>query len=177
MSKKWYTSDFHFNHHNILKYCSRPFETMDEMHDAIIYGINSTIAPNDELFILGDVSFDGFTKIQHLLERIKGQKHLIIGNHDAKNLGKWSGWKSVSHYKEIKDSKQKVVLMHYPIESWNGMAHGAIHLHGHRHGVEGRYDGMPSRHFREDVGVDPWKFQPVNLDMLTTKWLKEGKLV
>jgi len=177
MSKKWYTSDFHFFHDNILKYCSRPFHNVWDMHEAIVSGINESVAPNDELFILGDISFYGGEKVQNILSRINGQKHFIIGNHDAKNMKKWDGWTSVNHYLEIKDNKQFVCLMHYPIESGNKMAHGGIHLHGHRHGVEGRYDGKPSNHFREDVGVDPWKFKPVNLDMLTKKWLNEGKIV
>jgi len=177
MSKKWYTSDFHLFHNNIIKYCERPFKDIWEMHDAIVDGINSTIAPNDELFILGDVSFYGAEKVIKILEKIRGQKHFIIGNHDAKNMKKWDGWRSVNHYLEIKDQGQNVVLMHYPIESWNKMAHGAIHLHGHRHGVPGRYDGNPSNHLRVDVGVDPWDFKPVNLDILTKKWLEDGKLV
>lgn len=177
MSKKWYTSDFHLFHNNIINYCNRPFKTIWEMHDAIVDGMNERVAKNDELFILGDVSFYGGDKVQDVLKRINGRKHLVIGNHDAKNMGKWSGWASVGHYLEIKDSGQNVVLMHYPIESWNKQSHGSIHLHGHRHGVPGRYDGKTSLGLREDVGVDPWKFKPVCLDDLTKKWLAEGKLV
>lgn len=177
MSKKWYTSDFHFFHHNIIRYCDRPFADVDQMHRTIIDNMNSRVQKNDELFILGDVSFYGGEKTRDLLKQINGRKHFIIGNHDAKNLKNWSGWASANHYLEVKDKGQKIVLMHYPIESWNKMAHGAIHLHGHRHGVNTRYEGMPSKNFREDIGVDPWDFFPVSLDDLTNKWLKEGKLV
>lgn len=172
MSKKWYTADFHFFHNGIIKYCNRPFNTIWEMHDTIVVGMNERVAPNDELFILGDVSFYSAKKVQDILNRIDGRKHFVIGNHDAKDMKKWSGWVSVSHYLEIKDGGQNVVLCHYPIESWNKQAHGAIHLHGHRHGVNNTHRG-----FREDVGVDPWNFKPVCLDDLGKKWLAEGKLV
>jgi len=141
------------------------------MHDAIVSGMNEKVKPNDELFILGDVSFYGGEKVKDILKQINGRKHFIIGNHDAKNMKNWDGWKSVNSYLEIKDQGQLVVLFHYPIESWRNMSHGSIHLHGHRHGT------VPDKGFRCDVGVDPWKFSPVSLTMLTEKWLKEGKLV
>jgi len=179
MSKKFYTSDLHLFHNNIIKYCNRPCADIWEMHELIVNGLNEKVQPNDELFILGDVSFYGGEKVQKILERINGQKHFIIGNHDAKNMKNWSGWKSVNHYLEIKDEKQKVILCHYPIESWNGMAHGSIHLHGHRHGVTVRHGGSGecTWGFRADVGVDPWKFKAVSLDDLTKKWLAEGRIV
>lgn len=179
MSKKHFTADFHLFHDRIMQYCNRPFDDIWQMHDAIIDGMNAVVAPNDELFILGDVSFYGGEKVRKILERINGQKHFIIGNHDAKNLKNWEGWRSVNHYLEIKDSGQNVVLCHYPLESWNKMAHGSIHLHGHRHGVrpKGRENDECPWGFRVDVGVDPWGFKPVNLDILTEKWLKEGKIV
>ena len=178
MSKKWYTADFHLFHNNIINYCDRPFANIWDMHDAIVNGVNVTIEPNDELFILGDVSFYA-DKVIPILEAMNGQKHFIIGNHDARKMQRWDGWKSVNHYLEIKDRGQLVVLCHYPIESWRRMSYGAIHLHGHRHGnrPEGRENDECPWGFRVDVGVDPWRFRPVNLDILTQKWLAEGKLV
>lgn len=172
MSKKYYTSDLHLFHNNIINYCNRPCKDIWEMHDLIVNGLNESVQQNDELFILGDVSFYGGDKVQEVLKRINGRKHLIVGNHDAKTMLKWSGWVSVNHYLEIKDSKQKVILCHYPIESWDGMAHGSIHLHGHRHGIGNNHKG-----FREDVGVDPWNFKAVSLDVLSKKWLEQGKIV
>jgi calcineurin-like phosphoesterase family protein len=157
---------------NIIKYCNRPFKNIWDMHEAIVSGMNSVVQPNDELFILGDVSFYGGEKVQNVLNRINGRKHLILGNHDAKNMKDWTGWTSVNHYLEVKDSGQFVVLSHYPIESWNRMTHGGIHLHGHRHGV-----GNNHRGFREDVGVDPWGFKPVSVNDLGVKWMAQGKLV
>ena len=193
MSRKWYTADFHLFHDNIVRYTHRPFrkncptcggDGCDKcrgtgwipdiwtMHDAIVDAMTSRVAKNDELYILGDVAMYGGDKVRKVLERINGRKHLIIGNHDAKNMGNWEGWTSVNHYLEIKDRGQNVVLMHYPIESWNKCHYGAIHLHGHRHGTGKLHSGL-----REDVGVDCFDFKPVDLDILTEKWLKEGRLV
>jgi calcineurin-like phosphoesterase family protein len=140
------------------------------MHDTIVNNINSVVAPNDELFILGDVSFYGGDKVRDLLSKIHGRKYFIIGNHDAKNLKNWEGWVGVNHYLEIKDEGKHVVLMHYPIESWHGQNHGWIHLHGHRHGVGSRYNGKSvERGIRVDVGVDPFNFFPVTLKGILEK--------
>jgi calcineurin-like phosphoesterase family protein len=177
MSKKFYTADFHLFHYNIIKYCNRPFATLDEMHETIINGMNERVQKNDELYILGDVSFYCGRKVCAILDAIKCQrKHLIIGNHDAKNIGRAYAWESVSDYKIVFDHNVMVVLMHYPIESWKAMAHGSIHLHGHRHGNAGHH-GTSQLKFRVDVGVDPMKFKPVCLEDLTKLWLEEGKLV
>ena len=178
MSRKWYTADFHLFHDNIIRYCHRPFDNIWQMHDAIVEGMNERVKKNDELFILGDVSFYGGEKVQKVLRKINGRKHLIIGNHDAKNMGKWEGWTSVNHYLELKDRGQNIVLCHYPIESWNKMMYGAIHLHGHRHGVYPKHlrNECPWG-LRSDVGVDVFDFKPVDLDILTEKWQNEARLV
>lgn len=175
MSKKFYTSDFHFFHNNIIRYCNRPFDDVFQMHDTIVERVNEKVAPNDDLFILGDISFYGGDKVINILERMNGKKHFLIGNHDAKNMKNWSGWQSVNHYLEIKDRGKHIVLCHYPIESWHGQNHGWIHLHGHRHGVEGRYFGRPSESgVRVDIGVDPWNFYPVELNDLKKRGLLDA---
>lgn len=178
MSKKWYTGDFHLFHYNIIKYCKRPFSNVGEMNNAIVDGMNSMISSHDDLFILGDVSFRSDIAVINILKRIHGKKHLIVGNHDGKKLINNFPWESVNNYLEISDMGTQVILCHYPIESWKNMHRGYIHLHGHRHGVFPSH--LPNEcpwGLRSDVGVDAFNFKPVDLDILTTKWLKEGRLV
>lgn len=172
MSKIFYTSDQHFDHSNILKYCSRSFDTIDEMNEEIIKRYNEIVSKNDTVYFLGDVAFYNKNP-RRLLERLNGHKHLIIGNHDKKNksIKNWSGWASIQDYKEIKDNGRKVVLFHYPLWSWNGMYHGTIHLHGHCHGMRPRWIGKKIA----DVGVDVWDLRPVSLDTIEQEMSSRGE--
>jgi calcineurin-like phosphoesterase family protein len=167
MSKKFYTADWHLWHHNIIRYCDRPFASVEDMHEAIVSNMNDSVGKNDLLYILGDVSFYGGDKTREILDRIHGKKIFLIGNHDAKNMKDYPGWVEVCHYKEIRDKGKNIILCHYPIQSWNKAAHGSIHLHGHSHGnlpKPDHFDHHFQRGLRFDVGVDVWGFKPVSID-------------
>ena len=36
LKNTWLTSDTHFFHENILKYCNRPFGSVEEMNEALV---------------------------------------------------------------------------------------------------------------------------------------------
>lgn len=190
MSKLFFTADQHFFHQNIIRYCNRPFTSVDEMHEAIITRHNEIVAPNDEVYFLGDVCMDvhkpknlpcSTMHILDILRHLNGRKHLIVGNHDPKPLMSFDIWKSVNYYKEIKRNGQKFILMHYPIESWNKRASGSIHLHGHCHGTlrsNARYvDHHTGPGLRMDVGVDCCNFYPVSTETIFAKFFQQGQVV
>lgn len=170
----YYTSDLHLGHENIIAHCSRPFSDAEEMDRTIITNWNSIIKDNDDVYILGDIAFrltdhDSIPKIKSL----KGRKHLIVGNHDVKNL-KDARFRecfvSVDSYLEIKENGRKIVLFHYPIAEWNGYYHGAYHIYGHIHNnpVEccGYMDALPNAF---NAGTDLHNFFPVTLDELISE--------
>ena len=49
----WWTSDYHFSHFNIIRYCKRPFKTAEEMNETIIKRHNERVKPDDTVFFLG----------------------------------------------------------------------------------------------------------------------------
>ena len=67
----------------------------------------------------------------------------------------------VNHYLEVKINDRSFVLCHYPLQSWNGLNKGVIHLHGHVHLPENRKFGNGKR---MDVGVDGNGMDPYNID-------------
>lgn len=167
MSTKWYTSDQHFFHANILKYCNRPWETVEEMNEALIENHNKVVKPNDDVYMLGDFCFR-FDQAMDIVPKLNGNLHLIIGNHDHKKLLRSHVWSSAQHYKEIRDCGKRIILFHYPIASWNGMRRGAVHLHGHCHGNLKKLPDLDDHHGSSkqifDIGVDCWNYRPVTLE-------------
>ena len=158
----YFTADNHFFHAKAIVYGKRPYADLDEMHAALIENWNSRVTQDDTVYVLGDFAFKNKQdQIQPIFAQLNGKKHLIIGNHDnAKVLAlPWSSPPSI--YQEIKvdnnDVTTRVIMMHYPIRSWNGMYHGSVHLYGHEHG------NLPDFHNCCDVGVDSWNWHPVTL--------------
>ena len=108
MSKIFFTSDLHFQHNNILKFVKpRPFSSIEEHDEIIINNWNNTVKNEDTVYVLGDIALkynpDLLTK---QLSRLKGKKHLILGNHDiAKIQAKYLNmgiWESMSEYRSIR---------------------------------------------------------------------------
>jgi|SRR6476620_5889714 len=160
----FFTSDTHFGHNNIIKYSNRPFKSTEEMDEAIIRNWNGVVKPNDEIWHLGDFAFATGNRIESILKRLNGRKHFIWGNHDQtfkkeKNL--LSYFESVRDYKEINYNNQKIVLIHYPLLTWNKGHRGAWHLHGHCHGS---VNYLNEKTTRIDVGVDNFNYTPVSFE-------------
>ena len=166
----FFTADTHFNHRGILKYTDRrrQWRTLPEMNRGLVDSWNAVVTrESDEVWHLGDFGFHAPTDRETedlgvLFWRLRGKKHLVIGNHDAKNTQVLRlPWESVSPLEELKRDGHRFVLCHYAIENWAGQWRGAIHLHGHAHGT--------LRHKiakRFDVGVDAMGPAPVPIDQI-----------
>ena len=77
---KYYTSDLHLFHKNIIEYENRPFSSIEEMNNTIIDNINYRLSPDDELYILGDFTLSKTPRrVSKLIKRIKCKK--IIDEH------------------------------------------------------------------------------------------------
>ena len=72
----YFTSDTHFGHANIIKYCKRPFANVDEMNIALVAAWNAKVKPEDTVYHLGDVTF----KRLDMVPLLNGTKILIRGN-------------------------------------------------------------------------------------------------
>jgi calcineurin-like phosphoesterase family protein len=77
----YFTSDHHFWHTNIIKYCNRPFVSVEEMNEALIQNWNDLVLPEDEVYYLGDFSMAA-RPVEIYTSRLNGIKYLVPGNHD-----------------------------------------------------------------------------------------------
>lgn len=167
------TSDLHFSHQNILKYCSesRPFSSVEEMNAKIIENWNNKVPADGVTYILGDVMMGGVTKMLENIEYIKalnGIKHLVVGNHDKMFL-KYpefvNCFETVQDLVELEYKGNFLVLFHYPIQKWNAKHNGSYHFHGHLHSV----NNNPTERIW-DVGLDGSKnFCPYHVDEFVEK--------
>jgi calcineurin-like phosphoesterase family protein len=157
----YFTSDTHFGHGGALGFYQRPFASVAAMDEAMVERWNAAVGPADEVWHLGDFAIKPKPgRVEDLLARLHGRKHLVAGNNDPALTRAAAGWASVADYAELDIDGTRLVLCHYPFRAWNGMAKGAVDLHGHSHG---RGKALPRQ---IDVGVDVWDFRPVTLATL-----------
>ncbi len=184
----FFTSDTHFGHENIIKYCKRPFENAVEMDDTLIKNWNSVVGPNDTVFHLGDFAWGDPHVWNNTLNKLNGHIHLILGNHDMKNIkeGYMDRFASVSFQKQIYIGNVCIYLNHYPFLCYAGSYHlkrRVWDLFGHVHSDPKLYDFsfiddlevkeiLTNDHARlqhllptqYDVGVDNNNYTPVSFD-------------
>jgi calcineurin-like phosphoesterase family protein len=178
----WFTSDTHYNHGNICSATTqwtnpvtcREFESLEKMNAHLVGNINEKVGENDILFHLGDWSFGGFEQIELFRNQIVCKNvHIITGNHDHHiendREGIQSIFSSVNKYLNLVVKwnvgtplmgEQRFALMHFPIASWDNMARGAIHLHGHVHFEADKRIGVGKM---MDVGVDGNNLYPIDM--------------
>ena len=184
----WFTADTHFGHFNIMAACARPWSDVNRMNNDLVAAINDRVAPDDDLYVLGDFSFKTTVDAaRRLRERIACRRvHLVPGNHDkdwtqpevagtfiveplicmltCEVTGESSALTG-SEQPTPRLRKQRLVLCHYPIMDWPHLRHGSIHLHGHIHAPAAYNEDNRERHvLRYDVGVDANGYAPVSLD-------------
>ena len=133
----YFIADTHFGHENALAFDNRPFKTIEEHDRALIDNWNRAVGREDEVFILGDISWYNATKTIEIMKSLNGILHLIVGNHDKKilkNRELQSLFAEITDYKELELSKGVgAVLCHYPIPCFNHHYYGWVHLYGHVH--------------------------------------------
>ena len=191
---RFFTSDHHFNHHNIISYSSRPYGDVAEMNEALINNWNDIVSKDDEVFCLGDFSMKIDTMFA-IFPKLNGKKHLIAGNHDdfhpankrckgdavMSKIFLDTGWETVQLEKNLVIGGIPVKLSHMPyrddvlgtgIEGYTDkhLKHKLIDnkmvlLCGHVHNLW--HTKLTSKGtLMVNVGVDVWDYRPVGEDQI-----------
>ena len=134
----FYISDTHYGHKNILRFDNRPFNSVEEMENCLVFNHNSTVGKNDTIYFLGDFCWGKADEWCRILEQLNGNKVLIKGNHclntyptKLKNM-----FLDIKDYKEINDNGRKVIMCHYPILAYkHSYDDNTFMLHGHVHNL------------------------------------------
>lgn len=165
----FFTSDTHFGHANIIRFCNRPFQNVEEMNEVLIENWNKVVSKDDTVFHLGDFAFGGSSVWNSIIPRLNGHINLIIGNHDRKNLrqGYMSYFDMVVPQLQIEIEDNSIYLNHYPFLCYGGSYRGVWQLFGHVHSGP-QADGLDISRLRVllptqyDVGVDNNNFTPIS---------------
>lgn len=165
-----YISDLHFGHRSVIDFESRPFLDVEEMDRELIRLWNSRVSQNDQVYILGDFAFRNEKPFTWYLRQLKGQKHLIIGNHDAKLLKDseaMSYFVTVDKMRHVSDSGKQLCLCHFPIAEWNGFYRNALHIYGHIHNrTDGAFQYMKQFHNALNAAACINNYTPSSLNEL-----------
>ena len=169
--KVWFTSDPHFNHVNIIKYCKRPFDNVEDMNQVLIDNWNMVVDHDDLIICCGDFSLGSSKDAINVLKKLNGHKLLIRGNHEKSVLnsreamdffdgGVYDLLEVTILDEEVSDGFQDIILCHYPMVVWDKSHRGSWQLFGHVHGMlDGDKRLSPNQ---IDIGVDSNGFRPLS---------------
>lgn len=190
-SKIFLTSDTHFFHEAIIKYCDRPFKNAEEMNYKLIDNWNKKVPQDGLVFHLGDFAWGGYEGWKKIREQLNGDIILIKGNHDQKNMSSTAEqelFKYVTWQMLIEIEGRKVILNHFPFLCYAGVYREpkklVYSLHGHVHLKKENPMGediervlkyeFPTQY---DVGVDFNDYSPISwldLNFKIQKQIKEN---
>lgn len=169
----YYIGDMHLGHKNVIKYDDRPFDSIEEMDETLIEKWNSVVSEEDDVYIVGDFIYRSSHVATYYLKRLKGHKHLIIGNHDLKTLEDEKAceyFDSIERLGYVKDGDVDVVMCHYPIAEWNGKRrkkNKSYHVYSHIHNRKNpTYDYMKKQAGALNAGCMINDYIPVTLEQL-----------
>ena len=167
MNNVFLTSDTHFGHTNVIRYCNRPFKTIEEMNEALIARWNSRVSVCSTVYHLGDFAMGPRQDLQPFRKALNGKIILIKGNHDRSKLAMLeAGFDEVRNELYVEEKGIKAYLRHHPSERmdapWKTKAD--VHFCGHVHN---------EWQFKErivNVGVDYWQFMPRTISEILSSY-------
>ncbi|MDD5151276.1 MAG: metallophosphoesterase family protein [Flavobacterium sp.] len=177
----FFTSDLHISHRNIIKYCPDTrghFKSPEEMNDTMIYNWNSKISKDDDVIIIGDLSFTNTRETGIILKKMNGKKTLIFGNHDNRIREKtYFLDEYFVHYSDMMDAvidDVRFIFCHYPHRelimkdyTFNDLQFD-IFLHGHKHSTSCILDDK--NRMVMDIGMDSNNLIPHSIEEIMTKY-------
>ena len=183
---KYFSSDLHFYDEGLIKYCDRPFSSVDEMHRKIIDNFRDKVNGNGEIYILGDIAGRNvadlekkdYTQIfdQMGINNPNTPFHLILGNHDTLQIQDYTdmGFVSVKRIAHIRLGKLETMLTHDPcmVQPKNTLA-----LCGHIHTLFDHICNVQRNTLTINVCLETRDYTPVSEDEIislikNTAWVE-----
>lgn len=177
-SEIFVTSDTHFDHENVIRFCNRPFHNVKQMNKILLENWNNTVGKKDIVYFLGDLVFGkGSHSTEYWLKKLNGNIIFIGGSHDDKEPDKFFS----NFYKEEPTiySKNVILCKNYILEykgikfflthepenvpkDWDGWA-----ICGHHHNNRPEeYPFINRKSKRINISVEFTQYKPYSLDKI-----------
>ena len=152
----FFTADTHFNHwsspeRNIIKYCNRPFASIEEMDMSLIQKWNAKVGKKDKIYIAGDFALCKKELLPYYMV-LNGEKIFIKGDHDRLFS------EDLPYIMNLTIYNQPLTICHWCMRVWSRSHYNAWHLYGHSHGH------LEPIGKSWDIGVDNNSFAPLSWD-------------
>ena len=134
MPATFLVSDTHFGHMGVCRFTRndgvtklRPWDTADEMDEAMVRAWNERVRPTDKVYHLGDVVIN--RRALPILDRLNGDKVLIRGNHDIFRDDEYR-----KYFRELRayHVMNGLILSHIPVHEAS-LGRFGCSIHGHLH--------------------------------------------
>ena len=155
-------SDLHLGHANIIRYCSRPFIASDvrEMDHVLLKNWNYTVAPDDQVFHLGDLRYGRDALPSHdYRKRLRGRISFITGNHDDSSL-------PGTDHAELSCAGYTFLLIHDPADTPQDFAGWIIHGHHHNNNLR-QFPFISMERRTINVSAEVIGYRPVSIREIT----------
>ena len=148
-------SDTHFGHKGVCHFTRndgvtklRPWDTPEEMDEAMVKSWNERVGPKDKVYHLGDVVINRKSLVT--MSRLNGDKVLIRGNHDIFPDDEYR-----KYFRELRAYHvvEGMIMSHIPIHE-ESLGRFGVNIHGHLHANRVMKRGSAAGEFVTQV-VDP----------------------
>lgn len=167
MHNKFFISDTHFGHSNIITFKRtdgtplRAFSSIEEHDEYMVQEWNKVVRPVDTIYHLGDVVIN--RRCLPILARLNGKKRLIRGNHDIFKTEEYiKFFDEILAYRVFNDTPKKFICSHIPIHE-ESLARWDANVHGHLHANKLKDDRYVC------VSVEHTEYRPLHLDEVLTR--------
>ena len=177
-------SDTHFGHAGVCRFVRndgvtklRPWDSAEEMDEAMVAAWNERVRPTDKVYHLGDVVIN--RKALGIMRRLNGDKVLIRGNHDIFRDDEYR-----QYFRELRayHVMNGMILSHIPIHS-ESLGRFGVNIHGHLHanrvmlpGFNGKITDIVDVRYH-CVCVEQTDFAPILFEDVVKKIEAEGGVV
>jgi len=134
MPSVFLVSDTHFGHTGVCRFTRndgvtklRPWDSAEEMDEAMVKAWNERVKPTDKVYHLGDVVIN--RKALKIMHRLNGDKVLIRGNHDIFRDDEYR-----MYFRELRayHVMNGLILSHIPVHEAS-LGRFGCNIHGHLH--------------------------------------------